>query len=313
MTRRLNTRTLDQAAEDYAARFLLPSRFSWRTPEKAIDGQNWVVQSMYGFSFKDEFDYVYSRLQGWMGVNTWERFQRLVAPVFTPRRDDVFEEELATRLAIRPDGTFIGGGKLGTVQIGERIVGYRPKIITLRKGKKHEKQITIMKSIREPAFAGDLDFMGSMGALNFNMSAETALLTADAAVDNLDSEAGAAVIKGYTGAQPADPDAATTGTLLFTCVCSNPAYAAAVDDTDGTISVTASAITDDSSADATNTLTYCRVSASADGAAETDPQFDGSAGTGTVNFVFNTAAIVSGANVAISSMVTHLDQGDSAT
>jgi hypothetical protein len=301
------------ACRDYAAQFLLPTRWSINSPTKAKGGRDWVIQSMYNFAFKDEFDYVYANIKQWMGEASWAEFVAASGDIFTPRHDDVFEEELATRLAIRPDGTYIPG-KIGTTQIGESIIGQRPKLVTLRKGTPREHQTIIMKNIRKPHFAGDLDYMGSMGALNFNMSAEAALLALDAFVDVLDNEAGQPVMKGYTGAQPADPDAATTGTLLFTCsTTAGAAFAAAVDDADGTVSATASAITDDSSADATGTLSYLRASSSADGATETDPQIDGSCGTSAADWIFNTLAIVTGANVSLDSWRIDLDQGASAT
>lgn len=118
----------------------------------------------------------------------------------------------------------------------------------------------------------------------------------DAAVDNLDEGAGAAVIQGRTGAQPADPDTAVSGTNLFTLVCSDPAFGNAADAAPGG-TATASAITADSSADATGTLGYCRASSTADGATPADDHIDGEAGTSGADFNFNTLAIVSGANV----------------
>ncbi len=137
-------------------------------------------------------------------------------------------------------------------------------------------------------------------ALNTRISNECALLACDAVVDNLDEGAGAAVIQGRTGAQPADPDTAVSGTLLFTLVCSDPAFGAAADDAPGG-KATASAITDDTSADATGTLGYCRASSTADGAAPADDHIDGEAGVSGADFNFNTVAIVSGATVSMTS------------
>lgn len=149
-----------------------------------------------------------------------------------------------------------------------------------------------------------------LGANVPTFSAEVCTLALDAVADNLDEGSTAATIRGRTGAQPADPDAAETGTLLFTLTMSDPAFGAAVDDADGTCSVSASAITDDSSADATNTLSYCRAGATGTGA---DDHIDGEAGTSSADFIFNTLAIVSGATVSMSSFVINLSQGSTAT
>jgi len=137
-------------------------------------------------------------------------------------------------------------------------------------------------------------------ALNTRISNEVALLMADACVDNLDEGAGAAVIQGRTGAQPAGADTATSGTNLFTLVCSDPAFGNAADGAPGGVA-TASAVTDDSSADATGTLGYCRASSTADGATPADDHIDGEAGTSGADFNFNTLAIVSGATVSLTS------------
>ena len=101
-------------------------------------------------------------------------------------------------------------------------------------------------------------------ATNTRISNECAILACDAVVDNLDEGTSNAVIQGRTGTQPADPDTAVTGTLLFTLPCSDPAFGNASDAAPGG-QATASAVTDDSSADATDTLGYCRVSATNDG------------------------------------------------
>ena len=137
-------------------------------------------------------------------------------------------------------------------------------------------------------------------ALNTRISNVAAKRACDAVVDSLDDGAGAAVIQGRTGTQPADPDTATTGTNLFTLVCSDPAFGSAADAAPGG-RATASAITSDSSADATGTLAYCRASSTTDSITPLTSHIDGEAGTGTADFVMNTLAIVSGATVALSS------------
>jgi hypothetical protein len=140
--------------------------------------------------------------------------------------------------------------------------------------------------------------VSSLYALNTRISNVTAILACDAVVDALDEGTGAAVIQGRTGAQPADPDTTVTGTLLFTLVCSDPAFGGAVDAGPGAIA-TADPITDDPSADATDTVGYLRASSSNDGAAPLDDHIDGEAGTSGADFNFNTLAIVTGAVVSM--------------
>lgn len=69
--------------------------------------------------------------------------------------------------------------------------------------------------------------------------------------------------------------------------------------------ITAAAITDDSSANATGTATWARILASNG----TTVWFDGSAGTGTVNVVLNTASIASGAVVSCSALTFTASKG----
>ena len=304
-TRSLSKSTLDGAVRDYAGHFLQPTRLG--TTGMAIAGADWVLQSMFNFHFKDEFEYVLNGLKGFLGQDAWSEFDTKSKEVFTPRSNDVFEQELEERLAMRPNGDLVKG-KLGKVIIGERIVGYRNKVKTLR-GREHH----FMKPIKEPVYMGDTEFMGSMGAFVPNFSAECIILALDAIVDNLDEGAGAAVIQGRTGAQPADPDATTTGTNLFTLAMSATAFGAASDQADGTVDATAASITDDSSADATGTLGYCRVSSTADGATPADDHIDGEAGTSGADFNFNAWSIVSGATVSLTSYVVSMSQGSTAS
>lgn len=74
---------------------------------------------------------------------------------------------------------------------------------------------------------------------------------ADAVVDRLDAGAGAGTIEIRTGAQPTNADDADAGTLLATLTFSDPAFGAASNGV-----ATASAVTSDSSADATGTAGY---------------------------------------------------------
>lgn len=306
-TRPLNTSTLDQAARDMAGAFLQPSRFSKNSPDVAIWGRDWVMQSLYNADFMDEFDYLVPRIKAQLGPDAVKEFDILAAARFTKRNKTDFEEILARKLARKPNGEVIKGA-VGTTIIGELVTGYAPKVIETRHG-----PITLMKPIKQPVYAGQEALLGGINAQNMNISAEIAILALDAMLDGLDEGTGAAIIQGRTGVQPADPDAVTTGTLLFTLPMTDPAFAGATDQANGTVRASASAITDDSSADATGTLGYCRVSASNDGATALDDHIDGEAGTSGADFNFNTLSIVAGAVISMSSYTVTLDQGTTAT
>lgn len=105
----------------------------------------------------------------------------------------------------------------------------------------------------------------------------------------LDAGATGALIEIYTTPRPADPDAAATGTKLATLTCSTVSFGAA----SGGV-ITAATITGDSSADATGTAAYFRITDS-NGLAH----MDGSVGTTGADMNFNTVAFVSGATVDI--------------
>jgi len=324
MSRQLDTATLDSAAQHYAAAFLRPDAQS--RSGRCIAGPSYVMQDLYNLTYKDEHEHVVKAMRGYMGQATIKEFERLSSNAFKPREERVLHELLASKLAVDPDGAHIPG-RIGSTQvIGYRPVGTRlvevelPESIRYRKrmGLDKSHRITRWKQVPDywPIYAGETEerLAGSdvpdplppgarslgVGALNTRISNEVALLMCDAAVDNLDEGTGAAVIQGRTGAQPADPDTAVAGTLLFTLVCSDPAFGAAADAAPGG-TATASAISDDTSADATGTLGYCRASSSNDGAAPLDDHIDGEAGTSGADFNFNTLSIVSGATVSLTS------------
>lgn len=127
-----------------------------------------------------------------------------------------------------------------------------------------------------------------------SMTVSTAVRTilATAIRDAIDGGSGAGTIKVYTGSKPAGPDTALSGqTLLGTLTCSDPC---------GTISsgvLTFSAVTQDSSADATGTAAWVRIADSAGTAV-----VDLSAGTSGTDVIFNTTSIVSGGPIAITSL-----------
>jgi hypothetical protein len=108
-------------------------------------------------------------------------------------------------------------------------------------------------------------------------------------------------IRIYDGSQPANADTAVGAqNLLAELRFAADAFGAA---SAGVI--TAAAITDDSGANATGTATWGRVLASNG----TTVYFDGTAGTGTVNIVLNTASIVTGAVVSCSAFTFTVSKG----
>lgn len=106
---------------------------------------------------------------------------------------------------------------------------------------------------------------------------------------NIDLGAGAGLFRIYDGTRPATGGTATTllAELTFSDPCA-PAASSAV--------LTMSAITSDSSANATGTATWCRCVDSAGVFV-----LDASAGTAGTDLVLNTASITTGATVSCSS------------
>ena len=99
-----------------------------------------------------------------------------------------------------------------------------------------------------------------------------------------------------------------SGVNGFTLTCSATAFGVAGDDNPGALK-TANAITDDSSADATITLGYCRASSSNAADTPLDDHIDGEAGTSGADFNFNTLSIVSGSTVSMTAWTTTLPEG----
>ncbi len=133
-------------------------------------------------------------------------------------------------------------------------------------------------------------------ALQTTISNAAAIAACNAVVDLLDAGAGAALLRIYDGTQPTNPDVAiTTEVLLAELTYSDPAFGAAADATPGG-RATASAITDDSSANATGTASWFRT-VDSNGLAV----IDGSVGTSGADLNLNTVSITSGATVSVSS------------
>ncbi|GMQ90614.1 MAG: hypothetical protein BMS9Abin10_1013 [Gammaproteobacteria bacterium] len=321
MARQLDTVTLDKAARHYAAQWMQPDL---RSPSGKVfvGGPSYVLQDFNNFTFKDEFEHLLAGIKGWLGPKGLADFEAKSKEQLTPRDTKVFHDLLAEHLAVDPQGRHIAGA-IGKTQIGNRIVGKRQVFF---RTKRHEH--LLIKNVYWPIYAGEEEerAAGSKAvtplpradlppapaggmALVPNISAALAIKLADLIDDEFNIGSTAAEIRGRTGAQPVDPDAVESGTLLFTLPMAATAFAAAADAAPGGV-ITAAAITDDSSADATGTLGYCRSAATGTGA---DDVVDGEAGTSGADFNFNTLAIVSGATISMTSFTITVPQGSTAT
>ena len=131
-----------------------------------------------------------------------------------------------------------------------------------------------------------------------------AIAGCDAIVDLVDAgtaSPNAGTIKVYTGAQPADPDTAPSGTLLgtltYTGSAAGTAFGNAADATPGAIA-TANAITSDTSADATGTAGWFRV-ADSDGSALWDGSITATSASPQGDMTLDDVAIVIGGTIAL--------------
>ena len=331
MARRLDLTTLDQAAIDYASRFALPDALTIGGFFGA--GPGLIQHDFYNFTFKDEFEYICEKMRGGFDKYARSRFDNLAKMHFKPRQEAVFEKLLADHLAIDKNGDHIQG-KIGTVVVGGRRVGRR---VTrhgvlgadwpVYAGEEIERDLGNVRAVGEEGLGADPlppantsfpDETAHMGyglvhALNTNVSIAFAQAGINAAVNLFDEGTGVGVIKGYTASQPADPDVGVSAqTLLFTLPMSATAFSNSTDATPDALA-TAASITADASADATATLAWCRASSSNDGAAALNDHDDGSAGTGSTDFVFNSIAIISGGNISITAWTMTQPQGPTAT
>ncbi len=333
MAREILKDVLDTAATAWAGHFLLPSQFAQKgDPNVAVGGRDWALQNLYKMHFKDEYDYILDSFKSQLGPGALVEFDK--DDRFTPRDDAVFASLLAEKLAITPDGAHIPG-KVGTVQLGSRDVGQRMS----RFGKKTafwpiyigEEEERALGNVREKGkdgsgvdplpptdtfWPGEDLHMGRMTelfALNTNVGIVFAQAALDPALALLDGGSVAGFINGRTGAQPVDPDAAETGTLLFSLTLTTPTPFASATDAAPDALGTAASITDDTSADATDTLSYCRGNSSNSLFTVLDAFIDGEAGTSGADFNFNTLAIVSGATVSMTAWTVTFPQGPTAT
>lgn len=127
---------------------------------------------------------------------------------------------------------------------------------------------------------------------NLRIATATRNAMLDALVAQLDVAAGAGTIKIYSGTQPTNANTALAGnTLLATLTFSVTSAPAA---SNGTI--TFSAITEDTSADATGTATFARIESGTPATI-----FDCDVGTSGASINLNTTSIVTGGPVRITS------------
>ncbi len=332
MARILDTKTLDAAVKIWAGHFNLPSTFSKKNPGIAIGGREWVMQNFFLADYKDEFEYLLPKFKSLLGGESLAEFEKDAMVRFTLRDQATFEKLLSDKLAIDPDGNHIAG-KIGSVIVGSAKVGKRVTrhgMLDARwneyAGEKEERTTGNVRGIgldgpgadplppEDTIWTDEQRHLGisEMFALNTNVSIAFAQAGIDASLDLLDEGSLGAVIQGRTGAQPVDPNAAVTGTNLFTVTCSTTAFGGSTDAAPGALG-TAAAITDDSSADATGTVGYCRASSSNVADTPLNDHIDGEAGTSGADFNFNTVAIVSGATVSMTSWTVTQPQGPTAT
>ena len=128
----------------------------------------------------------------------------------------------------------------------------------------------------------------------------------DGIVDEVDAGAGAGTIVIRTGAPPATPATADSGTLLGTLTCSDPAFddaGSAGGNADGL--ATANSIASDTSADATGIAGYFRIRDS-----NTVVIWQGTAGESadTPDLEFDDKNIVIGGTIAISSLTATMPE-----
>jgi len=115
--------------------------------------------------------------------------------------------------------------------------------------------------------------------------------------DTITTRAGnGALLRIYSGTRPANADTAPSGTLLAELVCGTPFAPAA---SSGVL--TANAITQDSSADATGTATWCRLTNSAGSTTVLDGDVTVTGGGGDLQLV-NTS-LTAGQPVQVTSFV----------
>lgn len=124
-----------------------------------------------------------------------------------------------------------------------------------------------------------------------------------AMLDTITSAASSGKLRIYSGTQPADADAAIGGgTLLAELTMGATAFGSATSTASTASVLTANAITQDSSADATGTAAWFRLWQSNG----TTPILDGTVGTSAADLIINSTAIQVGAVVSATSLTLTL-------
>jgi len=143
--------------------------------------------------------------------------------------------------------------------------------------------------------AGFVGCLVILGASDFKLGTAARNAAADGIVDLIDGGAGAGLIDIRSGAPPATPQTASSGTLGGTLTCSDPAFGNAAAGV-----ATASAITSDTDADASITAGYFRVFDS--DKTDTACIMEGTAGEAadSTDMTFDNKTIVAGGTIAIS-------------
>lgn len=326
--------TLTAAAAFYAKQFELPTQRSVNPLHREFSGgRGFVLQEMHSFRYKDEFEFIKKSMRDILEPSRLKDFDRVALERFEPRRDDVFESLLSEWLAINPAGEHIAG-KIGRVKIGGRVVGRKGQRVMVRDNRTFlsrlsgaKREIAIAVDDVWPIYAGEGEerIVGSgiaddlpegapglpVGANNPQITNVAAIAMCDTLVDSFDGGAGAAIIQGYTTAQPAGADVAVSGqTLLFAIVMDDPAFGAAADGAPGGVATAAGVpISDADGADATGTLSWCRASTTTTPPTPITTIMDGEAGTSSADYIFNTLAIVAAASVSITAMTVMVPEG----
>ncbi len=334
MTRAFNSAACAARGEFYALQWL-SAEVPDPTTGKPRYGPAMVLRDLHNLCFKDEFEVVFAAMNDNLGIGAWAKFESAWKHHAEPREDAVFHELLKKKLAITPDGEHVDG-VIGSTAIGGRRVGTaivevespdsiaRRKRLGLPKTAANRETMHKIVHVDWPVYSGEGHERASnsgvadplppgaeplpLGALNTRVSNEAILLGANALCDQMDEGTLGGIIVGYTTAQATDPDTAVGGqTKLFTCTCSATCFGVATDAAPGGLK-TAAAITDDTSADATATLDWCRASSSSVADTALDDHIDGEADTTGSDWTFNTVAIVAGATVSITSWTCTLPE-----
>jgi len=291
-----------------------------------------VVDQLFRVRYRDEFDHLVEALHQELSTKNAARLLKIGKPVWQPREQMVFEEELRKYLAITPNGEHIEGA-IGRVQVGRRFMRNNQVLVETKASIRQRKarglklhvagrtdREVVNRPVNEywPIYAGEAEertrngggvadsfpdwYLGPpLSAAVAGISNEAALAACDAIVDLVDEGSSNGTVGIYADTRATDVDTAVGSQVLCARLAgSDPFFGNAADAAPGG-RATANAITADTSADATDTATWFRVSATNDGSTPLDDHIDGNVGTSDADMVLNTVAIVAGAEVNINS------------